>query len=101
MVFVSAYLVGDAVVADIDKDVKISATDRFVNLSLCFSGAEARAFTVNQERILRITGKRNSAATFCQFTTELYQIRIDFFCHFHAARQSGELDRGDRNGIFK
>ena len=91
MVLVAAYLVGDAVVADVDQNVKIGTTDRFVDLSFCLTRAETRALAVNQERILGISGEGNSVAALGELFTELNQIRINFFCHFHAARQSGEL----------
>lgn len=79
MVLVAAYLVGDAVVADIDQNVKIGTTDRFVDLSFCLTRAETRALAVNQERILGISGKGNSVAALGELFTELNQIRIDFF----------------------
>ena len=91
MVLVAAYLVGDAVVADIDQNVKIGTTDRFVDLSFCLTRAETRALAVNQERILGISGKGDSVAALGERVTAVYQLRSDFFCHFHAARQSGEL----------
>ena len=79
MVLVAAYLVGDAVVADIDQNVKIGTTDRFVDLSFCLTRAETRALAVNQERILGISGKGNSVAALGELFTELNQIRINFF----------------------
>ena len=91
MVLVAAYLVGDAVVADIDQNVKIGTTDRFVDLSFCLTRAETRALAVNQERILGISGKGNSVAALGELFTELNQIRIDFFCHFHPAAERRAL----------
>ena len=39
----------------------------------------------------RESGKGNPVAALGELFTELNQIRIDFFCHFHTARQSCEL----------
>ena len=79
MVLVAADLVGDAVVADINQDVKIGTADGFVDLSFCFAGTETRALAVNQKRILGISGKGNPVAALGELFTELNQIRIDFF----------------------
>ena len=62
MVLVAADLVSDAVVADINQDVKIGTADGFVDLSFCFAGTETRALAVNQKRILGISGKGNPVA---------------------------------------
>ena len=91
MVLVAADLVGDAVVADINQDVKIVPTNGRLNGSLAFAGTETRALAVNQKRILGISGKGNPVAALGELFTELNQIRINFFCHFHTARQSCEL----------
>lgn len=79
MVLVAADLVSDAVVADINQDVKIGTADGFVDLSFCFAGTETRALAVNQKRILGISGKGNPVAALGELFTELNQIRIDFF----------------------
>ena len=80
MVLVAADLVSDAVVADINQDVKIGTADGFVDLSFCFTGTETRALAVNQKRILGISGKGNPVAALGELFTELNQIRINFFC---------------------
>ena len=74
MVLVAADLVGDAVVADINQDVKIGTADGFVDLSFCFAGTETRALAVNQKRILGISGKGNPVAALGELFTELNQI---------------------------
>lgn len=79
MVLVAADLVSDAVVADINQDVKIGTADGFVDLSFCFAGTETRALAVNQKRILGISGKGNPVAALGELFTELNQIRINFF----------------------
>lgn len=79
MVLVAADLVGDAVVADINQDVKIGTADGFVDLSFCFAGTETRTLAVNQKRILGISGKGNPVAALGELFTELNQIRINFF----------------------
>ena len=82
MVLVAADLVSDAVVADINQDVKIGTADGFVDLSFCFAGTETRALAVNQKRILRISGKGNPVAALGELFTELNQICINFFLLF-------------------
>ena len=77
MVLVAADLVSDAVVADINQDVKIGTADGFVDLSFCFAGTETRALAVNQKRILGISGKGNPVAALGELFTELNQIRIN------------------------
>ncbi len=78
MVLVAADLVSDAVVADINQDVKIGTADGFVDLSFCFAGTETRALAVNQKRILGISGKGNPVAALGELFTELNQICINF-----------------------
>lgn len=82
MVLVAADLVSDAVVADINQDVKIGTADGFVDLSFCFAGTETRALAVNQKRILGISGKGNPVAALGELFTELNQICINFFLPF-------------------
>ena len=70
MVLVAADLVSDAVVADINQDVKIGTADGFVDLSFCFAGTETRALAVNQKRILGISGKGNPVAALGELFTD-------------------------------
>ena len=78
MVLVAADLVSDAVVADINQDVKIGTADGFVDLSFCFAGTGNAGTRSQSEKNPQNIRKGNPVAALGELFTELNQIRIDF-----------------------
>ena len=102
MVYMSAYGIGQAVVADVCHNKKIASAHRFSETSLCLSGSETRAGAFDKIRVLRIILEIYIVAVLrIYFFAEIHKIAIHFFCKIPASFQRGNLQRCYRKDIFK
>ena len=94
MVFVPVDCVSQAVVAYVNDDEQVFASDGFVNQAFGFPCAKARALTAYQIGIQLIAGKKRGIQRLPQrILAELYNILVHFLSKLFTGIKSSNLKR--------
>ena len=100
MVFVAAQRIGQRIIAHVYQQVKIRASNRFQNHSLCFSGAKAGHLCAQQVGISLVAGKRQRILVLAfSFRTPFHQILIDLLAQRLTALHGDDSERTNGDGF--